>query len=470
MWKSELHSYQIIKRLGHGAFGEVHLARVLETGELVALKGIHVRSSGQGLPDNVIREIMCLRTVEDPHVVRLRDVFPKGNSMVLVLEYCILDLAVLLRKAKHLQAEITSTAVADSFPLSLDQQQRQQQQQQQQLPQQGPSSQPTPDSVQQQPLHRQENSGAVAAAQIQPTGQPPGSSVPHDPRATAAAPASLHVLPEAYIKGIIHQVLMGVAACHSVGILHRDLKPSNILIDRHGVLKVADFGLARPHDGGENPRYTHTVATRWYRAPELLYGARCYGPAVDLWAVGAILAELLGGKPFITGENDIDQLSLMTQTLGSIEARWPGVGSTPDWGKVTFRQAEGRPLTELLPTASGAALSLLGGLIRYDPAARTTASDALLDPWFTTDPPPAPESQLASLLQRALQDSAAVKAVRGASQRNDGVAGWGGGRLGSDGGDGDGGFDDRQATMSSEGSSDSSEGGGRRITTMPGWR
>lgn len=63
-----------------------------------------------------------------------------------------------------------------------------------------------------------------------------------------------------------------------------------------------------------------------------------------------------------------------------------------------------------------------------------------------------------------------MKAVRGASQRNDGVAGWGGGRLGSDGGDGDGGFDDRQATMSSEGSSDSSEGGGRRITTMPGWR
>lgn len=78
------------------------------------------------------------------------------------------------------------------------------------------------------------------------------------------------------------------------GILHRDLKPSNILISLQGILKIADFGLARPHDGGANPCYTHTVATRWYRAPELLYGARCYGPAVDLWAVGVILAELLG--------------------------------------------------------------------------------------------------------------------------------------------------------------------------------
>lgn len=67
----------MILTAGCDAHRQVHLARVVETGELVALKGIHVRSSGQGLPDNVIREIMCLRSVEDPHVVRLRDVFPK---------------------------------------------------------------------------------------------------------------------------------------------------------------------------------------------------------------------------------------------------------------------------------------------------------------------------------------------------------------------------------------------------------
>lgn len=85
------------------------------------------------------------------------------------------------------------------------------------------------------------------------------------------------------------------------------------------------------------------------------------------------------------------------------------------------------------------------------------------------DPPPASESQLASLLQRALRDSAAVKAIRDASQRNTGVQGFGGDRIDSDGEDGDGRFDDRQATMS-DGGSDSSEGAGSRITTMPGWR
>ena len=60
-------------------------------------------------------------------------------------------------------------------------------------------------------------------------------------------------------------------------------------------MKLADFGLARPHDGGERPVYTHTVATRWYRAPELLYGARSYGPGVDMWAVGLVFAEMIGG-------------------------------------------------------------------------------------------------------------------------------------------------------------------------------
>ena len=81
------------------------------------------------------------------------------------------------------------------------------------------------------------------------------------------------------------------------GYLHRDLKPANLLLTAEGALKVGDLGLARPHDapaGGRAAAYTCTVATRWYRAPELLLGSRRYGPAADMWAVGCIFAEMLG--------------------------------------------------------------------------------------------------------------------------------------------------------------------------------
>ena len=83
------------------------------------------------------------------------------------------------------------------------------------------------------------------------------------------------------------------------GYLHRDLKPANLLLTEGGVLKVGDLGQSRPHDAavGRAAAYTHAVATRWYRAPELLLGSRSYGPAADMWAVGCIFAEMLGEHP-----------------------------------------------------------------------------------------------------------------------------------------------------------------------------
>lgn len=86
---------------------------------------------------------------------------------------------------------------------------------------------------------------------------------------------------------------------YCAGYLHRDLKPANLLLTEEGILKVGDLGLARLHDAQADraANYTHTVATRWYRAPELLLGSRSYGPAADMWAVGCIFAEMLGKQP-----------------------------------------------------------------------------------------------------------------------------------------------------------------------------
>ncbi|XP_060071161.1 cyclin-dependent kinase 7-like, partial [Ylistrum balloti] len=100
------------------------------------------------------------------------------------------------------------------------------------------------------------------------------------------------VLTPGHIKSYILQTLKGLEYLHSHWILHRDLKPNNLLINQQGILKLGDFGLAKFY-GSPTRIYTHQVVTRWYRCPELLFGARQYGTGVDMWAVGCILAELL---------------------------------------------------------------------------------------------------------------------------------------------------------------------------------
>ncbi|KAB1281253.1 Cyclin-dependent kinase 7 [Camelus dromedarius] len=133
------------------------------------------------------------------------------------------------------------------------------------------------------------------------------------------------VLTPSHIKAYMLMTLQGLEYLHQHWILHRDLKPNNLLLDENGVLKLADFGLAKSF-GSPNRAYTHQVVTRWYRAPELLFGARMYGVGVDMWAVGCILAELLRRVPFLPGDSDLDQLTRIFETLGTpTEEQWPAI-------------------------------------------------------------------------------------------------------------------------------------------------
>uniref|UniRef100_A0A672MVR0 Cyclin-dependent kinase 7 n=1 Tax=Sinocyclocheilus grahami TaxID=75366 RepID=A0A672MVR0_SINGR len=193
-------------------------------------------------------------------------------------------------------------------------------------------------------------------------------------------------------KAYILMTLQGLEYMHNHWILHRDLKPNNLLLDENGVLKLADFGLAKAF-GSPNRVYTHQVVTRWYRAPELLFGARMYGVGVDMWAVGCILAELLLRVPFLAGDSDLDQLTKIFEALGTpTEETWPGLSSLPDY--VSFKLFPGTSLEHIFSAAGDDLLELLKGLFTFNPCTRTTASQALKMKYFSNRPGPTPGPQL----------------------------------------------------------------------------
>uniref|UniRef100_A0A7N6APL6 Protein kinase domain-containing protein n=1 Tax=Anabas testudineus TaxID=64144 RepID=A0A7N6APL6_ANATE len=172
----------------------------------------------------------------------------------------------------------------------------------------------------------------------------------------------------------------------------QDLKPNNLLLDGNGVLKLADFGLAKSF-GSPNRVYTHQVVTRWYRSPELLFGARMYGVGVDMWAVGCILAELLLRIPFLAGDSDLDQLTKIFEALGTpTEETWPGMSSLPDY--VSFKIFPGTPLEQIFTAAGDDLLELLQGFFTFNPLTRTTATQALKTRYFSNRPGPTPGPQL----------------------------------------------------------------------------
>ncbi|KAF4076713.1 hypothetical protein AMELA_G00218190 [Ameiurus melas] len=127
-------------------------------------------------------------------------------------------------------------------------------------------------------------------------------------------------VPEGQLKSIVWQTLQAVNFCHKHNCIHRDVKPENILLTKTGIIKLCDFGFARILTGPGDD-YTDYVATRWYRAPELLVGDTQYGPPVDVWALGCVFAELLLGSPLWPGCSDVDQLDLIRKTLGDLIPR-----------------------------------------------------------------------------------------------------------------------------------------------------
>jgi len=122
-------------------------------------------------------------------------------------------------------------------------------------------------------------------------------------------PADKHMESE-LVRSYLYQITSAILFCHRRRVLHRDLKPQNLLIDKNGLIKVADFGLGRSF-GIPVRIYTHEIVTLWYRAPEVLLGSPRYSCPVDIWSIGCIFAEMATRKPLFQGDSEIDQLFRM---------------------------------------------------------------------------------------------------------------------------------------------------------------
>ncbi|KAI5732061.1 hypothetical protein M8J77_020560 [Diaphorina citri] len=192
---------------------------------------------------------------------------------------------------------------------------------------------------------------------------------------------------ESQVKCVILQVLKGLNYLHSNFIIHRDLKPSNLLLNDKGCVKIADFGLARFFNVPTDPM-TPKVVTLWYRAPELILHSSTYSTAVDMWALGCILGELLDKKPLLPGKTEIMQMDLIIDLLGNpSENIWAGYSELQALQDVfTFKEQPYNNLKHRFPWLSPAGLRLLNFLFMYDPEERATARECLLSSYFKEPP------------------------------------------------------------------------------------
>uniref|UniRef100_A0A7R9UGM7 Cyclin-dependent kinase 2 homolog n=1 Tax=Pinguiococcus pyrenoidosus TaxID=172671 RepID=A0A7R9UGM7_9STRA len=183
------------------------------------------------------------------------------------------------------------------------------------------------------------------------------------------------------VKSYTYQICRGLTFCHSRGVMHRDLKPQNLLVSKDGKLKIADFGLARAFCPPIRP-LTHEVVTLWYRPPEILLGCQTYAPPVDVWAVGAILAECTTKRPFLPGDSEIDELFKIFRIFGTPnEDMWPGVTELQDWNP-SFPVWPSLNVAKFVPGLCEAGIDLLTLTMKYDPRERISAKAAMSHPYF----------------------------------------------------------------------------------------
>lgn len=347
VFRSYKEKYHLLETIGEGTYGVVFRGVESSTGRIVALKKIRTNTPDDGLPATSIREIKLLKNLQHSNIIKLHSVFhePAHGRR---------QLPVLLLEFDHLECDLRK--FTKRFPKRR--------------------------------------------------------------------------MPLPIVKLILAQILSALHFCHERQVIHRDMKPSNVLVhfssprpsqptpgtrvqaslsakqilDRldasvapDGTLnseiidllmsslcvKLADFGLARIFPVPVRP-LTHEVVTLWYRAPEVVLGFEHYTTAIDIWAVGCIMLELLYGRPIFAGDSEMETLYKIFQLLGTpTEEEWPQISKLPCW-KAQWPRWPRRPdcLDYLRSDLDADGKDLLLQLLRFAPEDRCTAAEALSHPFF----------------------------------------------------------------------------------------
>lgn len=188
-------------------------------------------------------------------------------------------------------------------------------------------------------------------------------------------------MPNLFVKLYTYQMCRALAAIHEMGICHRDIKPQNLLVNTEThQLKLCDFGSAKTLVKGE-PNISY-ICSRYYRAPELIFGATDYTTAIDIWSVGCVLAELLLGQPLFPGESGVDQLVEIIKVLGT-PSREEIHAMNPNYTEFKFPQIKAHPWTKVFSKRMPPdAVDLVSKLLQYAPLKRMTAITAMTHPFF----------------------------------------------------------------------------------------